>query len=127
MWNGERDWYNITMTINGDDNAAHDLRTLEAIGRIYCNAHHQSVQKDAAGLCPLCREAVDATFARTEACPMHHVGNCQDCAIHCHRGESQRRIKEMMRYSAPRMALRHPLMTVEYLRKKSRDRKRQNL
>ena len=94
-----------------------DRKTLEAIGRIYCNAHHDG-DKDAAGLCATCRETVDATLARTEACPFGHTGNCQDCKVHCQRGETQARIREMMRYSAPRMALRHPLMTAEYLRKK---------
>ena len=28
-----------------------------------------------------------------------------------------------MRYAAPRMAFRHPIMTLEYMRKKLRDRK----
>ena len=131
-----------------------DLATLEAIGRIYCRAHHQGqnphknldthrnldpaiprephsnnkldtssnqdVQKDAADLCPSCREAIMSTLERASSCPNGHSGNCQDCSIKCQRGESQKRIKEIMRYSAPRMAIRHPLMTIEYLRKKFR-------
>ena len=97
-----------------------DRRTLEAIGQIYCTAHHADAPKDAAGLCSSCRETVDRTLARTVACPNGHEGNCQDCEIHCQRGEAQERIREMMRYSAPRMTFRHPLMTAEYLRKKLR-------
>jgi hypothetical protein len=103
------------------ERAGKDRKTLEAIGHIYCAAHHDGV-KDAAGLCPSCRATVDATLARTEACPFGHEGNCQDCNVHCQRGEAQERIREMMRYSAPRMALRHPLMTAEYLRKKRQAR-----
>ena len=94
-----------------------DRKTLEAIGSIYCGAHHDG-KKDDAGLCPSCRETIDQTLARTEACPNGHEGNCQDCPIHCQRGEAQQRIREIMRYSAPRMTFRHPLMTLEYLRKK---------
>ena len=101
----------------GKSRADKDQRTLEAIGRIYCRAHHTG-SKDAAGLCAQCRETVDATLARTQACPFGHEGNCQDCAVHCQRGEAQRRIREIMRYAAPRMALRHPLMTAGYVRKK---------
>ena len=63
---------------------------------------------------------IDATLARTAICPYGHEGNCQDCDIHCQRGEAQMRIKEIMRYSAPRMTLRHPIMTAGYLRKKLR-------
>ena len=97
-----------------------DRKTLEAIGRIYCTAHHDPTQhpKDAAGLCAACRETVDATLERTKSCPYGHECNCEDCDIHCQRGEAQQRIKTMMAYAAPRMALRHPLMTLEYLRKK---------
>ena len=94
-----------------------DRKTLEAIGRIYCAAHHAG-GKDATGLCPACRETVDATLARTQVCPNGHEGNCQDCAIHCQRGEAREHIRQMMAYAAPRMAFRHPLMTLEYLRKK---------
>ena len=96
-----------------------DRRTLEAIGRIYCEAHHDG-PKDAARLCPTCRQAIEATLARAAACPFGHEGNCQDCTVHCQRGEAQERIRAIMRYAAPRMAVRHPLMTMEYLRKKLR-------
>lgn len=101
----------------GEAKVDKDRKTLEAIGRIYCTAHHVG-GKDAAGLCSECRETVDATLARTQVCPFGHEKNCQDCEIHCQRGDARKRIREMMAYSAPRMALRHPLMTVEYLRKK---------
>lgn len=94
-----------------------DRKTLEAIGRIYCSAHHDG-PKDVAGLCAACRKAVDTTLSRTASCPYGHVGNCQDCLLHCQRGEAQAQIQEIMRYAAPRMAFRHPLMALEYLRKK---------
>ena len=97
-----------------------DRKTLEAIGRIYCSAHHGTAPKDEAGLCAPCRQVIDQTLRRTAACPFGHEGNCQDCSIHCQRGEAQQRIKEIMRYSAPRMTFRHPLMTAEYLLKKRR-------
>lgn len=100
-----------------DNRATKDLRTLEAIGRIYCSAHHDA-PKDGAGLCESCREAIDSTLARTEVCPYGHELNCEDCDIHCQRGEARDRIRAIMRYAAPRMAFRHPLMTVEYIRKK---------
>lgn len=97
-----------------------DRKTLEAIGRIYCAAHHEDAKKDEAGLCASCRETVERTFERASACPFGHEGNCQDCEVHCQRGDAQRRIREMMRYAAPRMTVRHPLMTFDYLRKKVR-------
>lgn len=99
-----------------------DRRTLEAMGRIFCSAHHDGA-KDAAGLCPACRSTVDATLERAASCPFGHEGNCQDCAVRCQRGEARDRIREIMRYAAPRMTLRHPLMTFDYLRRKASARR----
>ncbi len=101
-------------------NAEKDRQTLEAIGFIYCRAHHLDEPKDAQGLCPSCREAIEGTLLKTLQCPYNHAGNCQDCTIHCQRGESQARIKTIMAYAAPRMLLRHPVMTARYLGKKLR-------
>lgn len=93
------------------------------MGSIYCKAHHGAEQKDAAELCEDCRSVVEGTLSRTEQCPNGHSGNCQDCDIKCQRGESQQKIKAIMRYAAPRMTFRHPFMTMEYLRKKKLARK----
>ena len=95
-----------------------DLKTLEAMARIYCSKWHAASAKDAAGVCEECRTAVEATFNRADACPYDHAHNCQDCTTKCQRGENQERIKQIMRYAAPRMIYRHPLMTFEYLRKR---------
>lgn len=99
-------------------NSAKDRRTLEAIGGIYCRGNHVERIKDAAGMCPECREVIEHTLDRAASCPHGHTGNCQDCRTRCQRGEAQRRIKEIMRYAASRMTFRHPLMTLDYLRKK---------
>lgn len=99
-------------------NVSKDRLTLEAIGGIYCRGNHAGVPKDEAGMCPECRAAIERTLECAVACPHGHEGNCQDCDIRCQRGEAQQRIKEIMRYAAPRMAFLHPLMTFDYLKKK---------
>lgn len=100
-----------------------DMRTLEAMGRMYCKKFHVHAVKDDAGLCPECRETVEATARRTQMCPFNHEGNCQDCPIKCQRGDAQDRIKAIMSYSAPRMLFVHPIMTGRYLQRKIHGRK----
>ena len=99
-----------------------DRAILEAIGTIYCRAHHAECAQDAAGLCPECREVVETTLAKAQTCPYGHSGNCQDCDTQCQRGTSKQRVKAMMRYAAPRMVYRHPLMTLSYVSKKFKKR-----
>lgn len=95
-----------------------DRRTVEAIGQIYCHDHHGNAERDSGGLCANCREAIELTIQRTEACPHGHSGNCEDCKTHCQHGQAQENIKKIMRYSAPRMAYKHPIMTLRYIRRK---------
>ena len=97
-----------------------DLQTLEAMGAIYCRGNHGACTHDVAGLCAACRETVEATLERTENCPNGHKGNCEDCPIKCNRGEQRENIRAIMRYAAPRMLLRHPVMTAHYAYKKLR-------
>ena len=100
-----------------------DRATLEAMGRIFCSSRHKDAGKDEAWLCAQCRDTIEFTLERTAACPYGHVGNCQNCDIHCQQGEARERIREIMRFAAPRMTFLHPLMTAEYLRKKIRTRR----
>lgn len=104
---------------------AADRATLEAIGSIYCRAHHGGFhgRGEPGDLCPECRAVVGYAMTRTERCPNNHEGNCKDCAIHCYNAEMRESVRAMMAYSAPRMLLRHPVMTLRYLRKKLAARK----
>ncbi len=95
---------------------------MEAIGSIYCRGNHLNATRDAGGMCPECRRVIEQTLERSAACPYGHAGNCEDCKTHCQRGEARDAIRRIMRYAAPRMAFRHPVMTFRYLRKKMMSR-----
>lgn len=95
-----------------------DQRTLEAMGHLYCRAHHAATNRDSTGLCADCRNVVETTLQRTRACPHGHHHNCEDCATKCHSEECAKQIRALMAYSAPRMLLKHPLMTLRYLSRK---------
>ena len=100
------------------DRAAKDRATMEAIGAIYCRGNHAAAVRGDDAMCPQCREAIEGTLARALACPHGHEHNCEDCETHCQRGEAQQNIKVIMRHAAPRMLVRHPVMTFGYLWKK---------
>lgn len=101
-----------------------DRKTIEAIGAIYCKAHHgKEAQKAATSspkLCPQCSEVVEYAMARTKRCPNNHEGNCADCEIHCFNGSMREKVRAMMAYAAPRMLVKHPIMTIRYLQKKDK-------
>ncbi len=95
-----------------------DEATLYAMASIFCKKKHGSVARNERGVCALCDKTVSYSLKRTAQCVYEHTGNCQDCPIHCYEPTMRTGIKEIMRYGAPRMIFRHPLMTAGYLHKK---------
>jgi hypothetical protein len=80
--------------------------------RIYCRNKHQT-QKN---LCQDCRNLLDYTFSRIDACP--HIKSktfCSACTTPCYTPRMRQIIKRVMRHSGPRMLLYHPLVTARHV------------
>jgi hypothetical protein len=85
--------------------------TVKAMIRLYCRQQHNSRK-----LCEDCTRLWEYAEERLEKCPFG-VENptCQNCPIHCYKPEMRQHIREVMRYSGPRMMLHHPLMAIRHL------------
>lgn len=87
-----------------------EKRTVEAMIEIYCRKHH-----DAGALCPACRELQVYAFARVDRCPFGpDKPKCSKCHVHCYTPEMRERIRNVMSYAGPRMAVRHPILSVAH-------------
>ncbi|HSB62719.1 MAG TPA: nitrous oxide-stimulated promoter family protein [Thermoanaerobaculia bacterium] len=94
-------------------------RTFEAMLDIYCAAHDHHTAKDR--LCGGCAELADYAAARLRNCPYgDEKPTCASCPIHCYRPDRRERVKEVMRFSGPRMLLAHPLLALLHLRDERR-------
>ena len=99
---------------------------------LWCRGHHAGVARAAdaphvrlglsdVALCPACAELRAYALGRIGRCP--HMGTktfCSVCPTHCYRPEMRERIREVMRWSGPRMlmyrpvpAIRHAIVTVK--------------
>ncbi len=95
---------------------ARDKKTVAAMTDMYCRDHHPSY-KDARGLCPECRELLDYARVRLDRCPFGDgKPTCAKCEIHCYSPAQRQRIATVMRYSGPRMLMRHPMLAIWHLR-----------
>ena len=66
-------------------------------------------------LCPACTELMAYATARIEACP--HMGTktfCSACPTHCYRPAMREQIREVMRWSGPRMILYRPVAAIKH-------------
>ncbi len=78
--------------------------------RLFCRKKHGEP------LCPDCAELLDYARQRIEKCPFGaEKPTCENCTVHCYKPEMRGRVKEVMRFSGPRMLLRHPVLAVRHL------------
>jgi len=97
-----------------------EMNTVEAMIQIYCHYHHKS--NDA--LCQQCLELKQYAGLRLEKCTFQEEKpTCGQCPVHCYKPAMREKIKEIMRFSGPRMIICHPLLAIMHLI----DKKRSNI
>ena len=98
-----------------------EKKTLLAMLRIYCRNHHGGAGKQ---LCPDCRELCEYADQRLQKCPFgEEKGPCSQCEIHCYKSEMRERIRDVMRYSGPRMLSRLPVLALSHHIKERKHKK----
>lgn len=93
-----------------------EQQTIEKMILLYCKKNHHTSK-----LCPECQKLLDYAKARSRRCPfMEEKTFCAHCKVHCYKPEMRERIRQVMRYSGPRMliydsktALWHMLCTIK--------------
>jgi hypothetical protein len=92
---------------------AEEKQTIRYMIEIYCMGRHGINY-----LCSDCVELLNYAETRLDRCPFGKSKvTCNKCKVHCYDGDHRDRIKEVMRYSGPRMIYRHPLAAVRHLKK----------
>lgn len=99
---------------------ARELKTIDAMLRIYCRDHHGAVlSSEPHGVRPMCADcAVLLTYAekRLAGCPYgEEKPTCANCRIHCYGPVQREQVRQVMRHAGPRMLLRHPYLALEHI------------
>jgi hypothetical protein len=88
---------------------ARELETIRVMIGLYCRDHHGTD----AELCEQCRQVSAYAEQRVDRCPFRaDKPTCANCTVHCFKPAMRERIRSVMRYAGPRMALRHPVLSV---------------
>jgi predicted amidophosphoribosyltransferase len=87
-----------------------EKKTVEAMIKIFCLDQHKTPDGQ---FCADCRKLLDYANRRLNRCPFHaDKTTCANCKIHCYRPDMKVRIRDIMRYSGPRMIRRHPVLAL---------------
>jgi hypothetical protein len=91
---------------------ARERKTVTAMLRIFCHAHHDGRQ----GLCADCSQLHAYAMCRLDRCPFGAAKpTCAACPIHCYKADRREQIRQVMRYAGPRMLWRHPMLAIRHL------------
>jgi hypothetical protein len=79
--------------------------------KIYCReCHHQ------AELCQECKNLLGYAHLRIDRCLFgHDKPPCKDCPVHCYSPKMREKVKEVMRFSGPKMIYKHPVMAIMHI------------
>ena len=88
---------------------------------LYCKKKHGSKH----GLCPECTELNDYARMRSEKCPFMETKTfCSNCKVHCYKPDMRTKIKDVMRFSGPRMIFVHPIPAIRHVIESKKEKKR---
>lgn len=90
-----------------------EKKTVEIMIRMYCADHHPGHKI----LCAECGALSDYVRLRLQKCPFKKdKPTCAACTIHCYSPAMRAKVVSVMRYSGPRMLLKHPILAIAHLR-----------
>ncbi|MBR6042810.1 MAG: nitrous oxide-stimulated promoter family protein [Paludibacteraceae bacterium] len=88
-----------------------EKETVSQMIALYCHAKHK-----AQGLCEQCHALEDYAHTRLSRCKFgENKTSCKKCPIHCYKPDMREAMRNVMRYSGPRMLWHHPLAAIRHL------------
>ncbi|VDR36142.1 Nitrous oxide-stimulated promoter [Alistipes sp. cv1] len=79
--------------------------------RLYCRRKEKN-----AVLCEDCRELLTYSHKRLDLCRYgNKKGACKKCPTHCYASAFREKIREVMRFSGPRLILHYPLAAIRHI------------
>ena len=98
-----------------------EKRTVALMIRLYCRKKHGTKKN----LCPEFEALSQYAMQRSDKCPFMETKTfCSNCRVHCYKPEMREKIREVMRFSGPRMILHHPVMAVRHVIESKKEKKR---
>lgn len=97
-----------------------EKKLIPVMIRKYCRGKHKAERKQLGlkhnEVCPECKELTEYALFRLEKCPFKvNKKFCSFCKIHCYKPEMRQKIKDVMRYSGPRMLFSHPIFAISHV------------
>ena len=88
-----------------------EKRTVEQMIRLYCR-----LKEGNKILCVECTTMLEYARKRLDHCKFgNSKTTCRKCPVHCYKPEMRERMKDVMRFSGPRMMWYYPIDAIKHL------------
>ncbi|PSW33385.1 nitrous oxide-stimulated promoter family protein [Photobacterium phosphoreum] len=92
-----------------------EFNTITAMIDLYCLRHHQP-NTGKFQHCADCEQFRTYVKQRLDRCPYgEKKPSCKQCPIHCYKPQQKLKSQTIMRYSGPKMLVKHPIMAIRHL------------
>ncbi len=106
--------------MNVEKKRQREKETVSLMISLYCKKKHGGKE-----LCSECAALEAYARSRSEHCPFMETKTfCANCKVHCYRPEMREKIREVMRFSGPRMIFHHPIMAVRHVVETKKERRK---
>ncbi|MCD8115881.1 MAG: nitrous oxide-stimulated promoter family protein [Oscillospiraceae bacterium] len=79
---------------------------------LYCKKNHHTNGT----LCQDCEALTQYAWQRSDKCPFMETKTfCSNCKVHCYKPEMREKIRQVMRFSGPRMLFHHPIAAIRHV------------
>ena len=100
-----------------DQKRENEKRILKVMIDIYQRKHPQESK--------MCEDLYKYACLRIDKCPFMETKTfCSNCKVHCYKKDMQDKIKEVMRFSGPRMIFYHPIQAISHIYESQKEKRR---
>ncbi|APF24639.1 nitrous oxide-stimulated promoter family protein [Clostridium butyricum] len=90
----------------------YEKQVIKLMIEIYCRKKHKGNNK----LCDDCQELLDYAHFRLSHCRFgDDKTTCGKCKIHCYKKDMREKVKDVMRFSGPRLILYKPIELIKHM------------
>ncbi|OON95625.1 MAG: hypothetical protein ATN36_08055 [Epulopiscium sp. Nele67-Bin005] len=85
---------------------------------LYCKKNHKDISKNEDKLCDECNQLLIYAQKRLDKCRHGEEKSfCSKCPTQCYNPKNKDKIKEVMKFSGPRMLFYEPVEVIKHLKK----------
>lgn len=105
---------NVDLTMYISKKREDEKEVIKKMIEIYCKGNKHKID-DGTEVCNECSKLLDYAHQRVDKCPFMETKTfCSACKVHCYKKDMKEQIRNVMKYSGPRMLFIDPGLTLKH-------------